>query len=112
MAAVSIIIPVYNALVYARQCLESVYRAASRAKFEVIVVNNGSAPDVAQWLSSEMERRARLSVLSFDRPLGFARAVNEGARKARHDFLLLLNSDSAVTDGWLDGLLEAMLTRQ
>ncbi|MGA2212068.1 MAG: glycosyltransferase [Bryobacteraceae bacterium] len=110
MAAASIIIPVYNALEYARQCLESVYRAATRVQFEVIVVNNGSAPEVAQWLSSEMERRARLSVLSFDRPLGFARAVNEGARKARHDFLVLLNSDAIVTDGWLDGLLEAMHT--
>jgi GT2 family glycosyltransferase/glycosyltransferase involved in cell wall biosynthesis len=108
VSAVSIIIPVYNALEYARQCLESVYRAASCVHFEVIVVNNGSSPDVARWLSSEIERRPGLSVLSFDRPLGFARAVNEGARKAQHDFLVLLNSDSAVTDGWLDGLIEAM----
>ncbi len=44
MSAVSIIIPVYNALEYARQCLESVYRAASRVPFEVIVVDNGSSP--------------------------------------------------------------------
>ena len=58
MSAVSIIIPVYNALEYARQCLESVYRAATRVQFEVIVVNNGSSPDVARWLSSEMRRRA------------------------------------------------------
>jgi GT2 family glycosyltransferase/glycosyltransferase involved in cell wall biosynthesis len=110
MSAVSIIIPVYNALEYARQCLESVYRAASSVQFEVIVVNNGSAPDVARWLSSEIPRREGLSVLSFDRPLGFARAVNEGARKAQRDFLVLLNSDSAVTDGWLDRLVEAMRT--
>jgi GT2 family glycosyltransferase/glycosyltransferase involved in cell wall biosynthesis len=110
MSAVSIIIPVYNALEYARRCLESVYQAATRVEFEVIVVDNGSSPDVALWLSSEMERRAGLSVLSFDRPLGFARAVNEGARKARHDFLLLLNSDSIVTDGWLDGLIDTMRT--
>jgi len=110
MSAVSIIIPVYNALEYARRCLESVYQAASRVQFEVIVVNNGSFPDVARWLSSELERRPGLSVLTFDQPLGFARAVNEGARKARHDFLLLLNSDSIVTDGWLDGLMEAVRT--
>jgi GT2 family glycosyltransferase/glycosyltransferase involved in cell wall biosynthesis len=110
MSAVSIIIPVYNALEYARQCLESVYRAASHVKFEVIVVNNGSSPDVATWLSSEVQRRSGLSVLSFDRPLGFARAVNEGARKAQRDFLVILNSDAAVTDGWLDGLIETMRT--
>lgn len=108
MSSVSIVIPVYNALAYARQCLESVYRAASRVQFEVIVVNNGSCPDVARWLASEIPRRAGLSVLTFDHPLGFARAVNEGARKARHDFLVILNSDAAVTDGWLDGLTHAM----
>ena len=112
MSAVSIIIPVYNALEYARQCLESVYHAASRVHFEVIVVNNGSSPDVARWLSSEIERRPGLSVLSFDRPLGFSRAVNEGARKARHAFLVILNSDSAVTDGWLDGLDGTMRSRR
>src|SRR3984957_11274464 len=108
MSAVSIIIPVYNALEYARQCLESVYRSAASVPFEVIVVDNGSSPDVARWLSSEIPRRAGLSVLSFDRPLGFAGAANAGARKAQHDFLVLLNSDSAVTDVWLDGLMEAM----
>ncbi len=110
MSAVSIIIPVYNALEYARECLESVYRAATRVEFEVIVVDNGSSPDVARWLSSEIPRRAGLIVLSFDRPLGFAGAANAGARKAQHDFLLLLNSDSVVTDGWLDGMIEAIRT--
>jgi GT2 family glycosyltransferase/glycosyltransferase involved in cell wall biosynthesis len=110
MSAVSIIIPVYNALEYARQCLESVYRATTGVPFEVIVVNNGSHPGVAQWLSSEVRRRVGLSVLNFDRPLGFARAVNEGARQAQHDFLVILNSDAAVTDGWLDGLTAALRT--
>src|SRR5579863_2494967 len=110
MSAVSIVIPVYNALEYARRCLESVYRAASRVPFEVIVVNNGSSPDVARWLASEIPRREALSVLTFDRPLGFSRAVNEGARKARHDFLVILNSDATVTNGWLDGLTHAMRT--
>ncbi|MGP0073674.1 MAG: glycosyltransferase [Bryobacteraceae bacterium] len=108
MSAVSIIIPVYNALKYARQCLESIYRAQSRVPFEVIVVNNGSAPDVAGWLTSELQGRPMLRVLTFDRPLGFARAVNEGARRAQHDFLVILNSDATVTNGWLDGLAEAM----
>ena len=110
MSAVSIVIPVYNALEYARQCLESVYRAAVLVPFEVIVVNNGSSSDVAQWLSTEVQRRVGLRVLSFDHPLGFSKAVNEGARKAQGDFLVILNSDAAVTDGWLDGLIGAMRT--
>ena len=48
--------------------------------------------------------------MHFDQPLGFARAVNEGALRAKHDALVLLNSDTLVTDGWLDGLRDALLS--
>ena len=106
--AVSIVIPVYNALDYARLCLESVYAAATEVTFEVIVVDNGSAPAVAAWLAVEKECRRDLTVLQYDRPLGFPKAVNEGVRAAKYDFVVLLNSDSAVTDWWLDGLLETL----
>jgi GT2 family glycosyltransferase len=107
---VSIIIPVYNALEYARECLDSVYRAMTGVPFEVIVVDNGSDPVVAAWLSAEQVCRHDLQVLHFELPLGFARAVNEGARTARFGFLVLLNSDAAVTDGWLDSMVRAMET--
>ena len=110
MTGASIIIPVYNALEFARACLESVYEARTSVPFEVIVVDNGSAPEVAVWLAQEQEQRQNLVVMRFDQPLGFSRAVNEGARRARHDILVLLNSDALVTDGWLDGLRDALLS--
>jgi GT2 family glycosyltransferase len=107
--AVSIVIPVYNALEHARQCLAAVYAAATRIPFETIVVNNGSSPDVAAWLAEETAVRPNLTVLSFPSPLGFAGAVNAGMRTARHEFLVPLNSDAVVTDGWLDGLVDLMI---
>ena len=110
MTGTSIIIPVYNALDFARACLESVYEAPTSVPFEVIVVDNGSTPEVGVWLAREQEQRQHLVVLRFDQPLGFSRAVNEGARRARHDTLVLLNSDTLVTDGWLDGLRDALLS--
>jgi GT2 family glycosyltransferase len=104
MPTASIIIPVYNAPESARKCLESVYLAATRVPFEVIVVDNGSSAPVAAWLYGQKRRHAGLTALRFDRPLGFARAVNEGAKHARCDYLVVLNSDCAVSYGWLDGL--------
>ncbi|MBZ5601715.1 MAG: glycosyltransferase [Acidobacteriia bacterium] len=100
--SVSIVIPVYNALDVARACVESVYAARTAVPFEVIVVDNGSADDVREWAGRE-----RVRYLRFDRPLGFARAVNEGARQARNEFLVVLNSDTIVYDGWLDLLAAA-----
>jgi len=108
--AASIIIPVYNALDYAQACIESIYRARTDVPFEVIVVNNGSSVDVRAWLSREEERRPHFRTLHFDQPLGFPRAINVGARHAQYDSLVLLNSDTVVTDGWLDGLNDALAT--
>lgn len=108
MTDVTIVIPVYNALEHARRCIDSLYRVRTSVAFEVIVVDNGSGPAVAVWLAEERERRPNFQFLHFDEPLGFARAVNEGARRARSRFVALLNSDTLVTDGWLDLLVAAL----
>jgi GT2 family glycosyltransferase/glycosyltransferase involved in cell wall biosynthesis len=110
MTGASIIIPVYNALEFARACVDSVYDSRTSVPFEIIVVDNGSNPEVGVWLAREQKQRQHFDVVHFDQPLGFARAVNEGARRARHDTLVLLNSDTLVTDGWLDGLRDALLS--
>ncbi len=109
MTGVSIVVPVYNALDDVRQCIESIYRCRTSVAFEVIVVDNGSALEVAEWLTVEHQQRgANFKTLRFDEPLGFARAMNEGARVAQSDYLVLLNSDTLVTDGWLDLLVGAL----
>ena len=37
--------------------------------------------------------------------LGFPAAINQGLRAARGEYLVLLNNDAVVTDGWLDQLI-------
>lgn len=106
--SVSIVVPVYNALEYARGCIDSIYAAKTALPFEVIVVDNGSNADVAAWLAAESSRRPNFRFLRFDQPLGFPRAANEGACVARHELLVLLNSDTVVFDHWLDLLATAL----
>ncbi|HBK92268.1 MAG TPA: glycosyl transferase family 2, partial [Parvularcula sp.] len=38
---------------------------------------------------------------------GYTRTINIGIRAADKDDVILLNSDTIVTPGWLDGLIEA-----
>jgi len=104
----SIVIPVFNALEFAIACVDSVFAVRTSASFEVIVVDNGSSPDVAAWLREAALRYAELRTLHFEEPLGFSRAVNEGMRIAQGEFFVILNSDTIVTDGWADRLLDAM----
>jgi GT2 family glycosyltransferase/glycosyltransferase involved in cell wall biosynthesis len=110
---VSIVIPVYNALTLAKQCVQSIYEHGSALTFEIIVVDNGSAPDVEQWLLEEERTHANLRYMRYEEPLGFARSVNAGADVATGDVLIILNSDTLVTPGWMDelhGVLMADLT--
>jgi GT2 family glycosyltransferase/glycosyltransferase involved in cell wall biosynthesis len=110
---VSIVIPVYNALGLATQCVQSVFdhaaRDGSELSFEIIVVDNGSTPDVEAWLIQEQREHTNLRYLRYAEPLGFARSVNAGAAAATGEVLIVLNSDTLVTPGWMDALYRELL---
>jgi GT2 family glycosyltransferase len=100
----SIVIPVLNAVFYTRICLCSLDHEGQGA--EVIVVDNGSTdatPEVCgAWSAAGPRRR----YLRHEQPLGFARACNAGAEAAGGEFLVFLNNDTFVLEGWLTALLE------
>jgi len=109
MTGVSIVVPVCNAFDELKDCVHSLYSNPTSIAFEVIVVDNGSRAEVAEWLATEERNRGRdFRFLRFRERLGFARAVNEGARQARFDYLMLLNSDTIVGGEWLDRLARAL----
>jgi len=100
----SIIIPVRNQVFFTRVCLASLEREL--AGVEKIVVDNGSTdetPDLlAAWAGAGHDRR----YLRHDDNLGFARGCNAGADAARSTFIVFLNNDTFVLDGWLSNLLK------
>jgi GT2 family glycosyltransferase/glycosyltransferase involved in cell wall biosynthesis len=106
---ISIVIPVYNALPLAKLCLQSLYAHGSALSFEVIIIDNGSAPDVERWLLQEELTHTNLRHLRYAEPLGFARSVNAGAGIATGETLIILNSDTIVTPGWMDELHGALM---
>lgn len=105
---ISIIIPIYNALDLAKLCLSSVFEHGSERSFEVVVVDNGSRPDVVEWLLAEERAHPNLRHLRFHQPLGFARSVNAGVAAALGEFVIVLNSDTIVTTKWMDELYDGL----
>ncbi|HVK07981.1 MAG TPA: glycosyltransferase family 2 protein [Gemmataceae bacterium] len=75
--------------------------AIDAGRADVIVVDNDSPPDPA---AARLRRRPGVALKAFPRNTGFARAANEGCRLTRGDWVLLLNPDTAVPDGFLDQL--------
>lgn len=101
---VSIIIPMKDRLSMTLDCLRSVQRASDGVTFEVIVIDDASAPEAADPLS-EVEN---LRVLTNSNNLGFIRSCNLAAAQARGKSLLFLNNDTRVRAGWLSALVETM----
>ncbi len=102
--SVDVIIPVYNAYDDLQLCLNSVLRTVA-PEHRVILIDDGS-PDrrIADYFAELGNvADARLLLLRNDSNLGFVGTVNRGMAQSRKD-VVLLNSDTVVTTGWLEKL--------
>lgn len=111
---VGIVIPVYNLWdKMTAPCLEFLAEHTDKEKIWVYLVDNASA-DETQTQAPVFGKHLfpdRFSYVRNEENLGFARACNMGAGKAREDgceFLFFLNNDTKVTENWLEPLLAEM----
>ncbi len=101
---VSVVIPVYNAHRELDRCLASVH-ATVPDDTEVLVIDDAS-PDsatVAVLRDWQEKTSASWKFLAVDENRGFVETANQGMRQTQND-VILLNSDTEVTPGWLQGL--------
>jgi GT2 family glycosyltransferase/glycosyltransferase involved in cell wall biosynthesis len=108
---VTIIVPVYGGLAYTARCLESVVHHAenTRVPFELLVIDDASPDQPVRDLVDQfaaMPASFPITALHNEENLGFVGTVNRGLRRAAGD-VVILNSDTAVTEGWLDRLAAA-----
>ncbi len=109
----AIIIVSYNNLDYLGQCLDSLWACTDYPDYRVVVVDNGSTPDVVDYLKAQAGSHERLQVLFNRENLGFARANNQGVIAAGVcDYIVLLNNDTIVTRGWLTRMIRYLSNPQ
>ncbi|MCP4048291.1 MAG: glycosyltransferase [Gammaproteobacteria bacterium] len=99
---VSIIIPVFNQWAYTAACLTSLLEIKGKYDFELIMVDDQSSDETAHHLS----RIEGLTHLRNKKNLGFVGGCNRGARHARGEYVVFLNNDTQVLQGWLDELID------
>jgi GT2 family glycosyltransferase len=108
----SIVIVNFNTKDLLGKCLESIaaYGLKDQDKREVIVVDNGSVDgSIAEINKPKFKARnakLNLKIIENKDNLGFSKAVNQGLRQAKGDKILLLNSDTQLTENSLKNLLE------
>jgi GT2 family glycosyltransferase len=99
---------VHDALGDVRLCLDSVTTCGDDQGTRLILVDDGSGPECAVFLREFAARDPATLLIRHDEPRGYTRAANAGLRCATADHIVLLNSDTIVTPGWLSGLRECL----
>jgi GT2 family glycosyltransferase len=99
----SVVVVTRDNLAFLRLCLESVL-ACTDGTCELIVVDNASSDGTSAYLARLTERNQNVRPLGNSSNRGFAEACNQGAAVAAGEVLVLLNDDTAVSQGWLGRL--------
>ncbi len=101
----SVIVPCCNQLEFTRHCIAALVRF-TRTPWELIVVNNGSTDGTRDYLAGVQDASpVPVTVIANSTNLGFPAAINQGLKCARGEYLVLLNNDAVVTEGWLEQMI-------
>lgn len=100
---IDIIIPIYNAYDDLKICLESIYKNTDLENNRLILINDNS-PDVRiKQLLDEQCKKNIIVVHNTDNK-GFSNNINIGMAQSIENDVILLNSDTIVTKGWIEKL--------
>jgi GT2 family glycosyltransferase len=104
--SVDVVICVHDALDDVRTCLWSLVHKTT-LPFRLIVVNDGSTEPTTALLAAFAEAHPAVTLIhNAHPPHGYTIAVNLGVRASTADYVVLLNSDTVVTFGWLERIVE------
>ncbi|MBE9492392.1 MAG: glycosyltransferase [Bacteroidetes bacterium] len=91
----SVIIVNYNVKHFLEQCLLSVRKAIKETAVEVFVVDNNSVDGSVRMIRQKFPE---VHLIANTENKGFAMANNQGIRKSKGEYVLLLNPDTVVED--------------
>jgi glycosyltransferase involved in cell wall biosynthesis len=94
LAKISIIIPVYNAALYLRDCLDSVINQTMN-EIQIICINDGSTDNSYEILKEYASRDSRFLIINKTNA-GVASARNVGLAHATGKYVLFVDSDDTV----------------
>lgn len=108
MEKVDIIVPIYNAYEYTKECIKSVLKNTDLQKNNLILINDKSPDEkILPMLKKYQEENKEQNIIVLDNEenLGFVKTVNKGMKYSEND-VILLNSDTEVTSNWIEKMKE------
>jgi GT2 family glycosyltransferase len=101
-----VVMPVHGGTTQLLACLDSVLATLHRPGGLIVVDDASREPELARALD-DLAKQRRIRLIRNKRNLGFAGSANAGILAASPNDFVLLNSDTLVAPGWLEGLGDA-----
>lgn len=102
---IAVVILNWNGIQFLKDYLPSVVNCSNSNISDVIVADNGSTDASVTFLKSTFPT---VNVIQLDKNYGFAEGYNQAIKQLDYEYVLLLNSDVKVTEGWLEPLLQRL----
>ena len=107
---IDVVVCVHNAIDDVRLCLESVVRMRLSRHQALIIVDDGSNEATAQYLKDFSAITPGCALYRNEVAGGYPKAANQGLAASTGEFVILLNSDTVVTNGWAEKLADAVIS--
>ncbi|OGJ56137.1 hypothetical protein A2706_02340 [Candidatus Peribacteria bacterium RIFCSPHIGHO2_01_FULL_51_35] len=111
---ITVIIPILNAFDHMKRCIESVLLHTDPANARILLMDDGSTDERIPAFLAEIATSHPdfVSVMRNEKNLGFVQTANKGMKLAAPDDVVLLNSDTIVTQDWLTLLRETVAEKR
>lgn len=100
-----IIIPVYNGYHFLKECVDSVIAYTDLSEYRIVLIDDCSTEKEVVEYMDKLAADNTATILRNEVNLGFVGSVNKGMKWSATD-VLLLNSDTVVTKGWMEKIYE------
>lgn len=113
---VDVVIPVWNELQFTRCCIDSIVKKTDSELFNLILVDNGSDEETAEWLRKYAMDHKNVYILRHETNTGYVGGVNSGIRLSREltksEYIAVITNDTICPQNWLDMLAHMDADRQ
>ncbi len=105
---VTIVIPIFNQALLTENCIHSIFRETKGFSFDVLIVDNRSTFLTKATIWNLERIYEQVSHIENSNNYFFALGCNLGVAASIGEFVVLLNNDTVVTEGWLNPLIDPL----
>lgn len=107
---ITIIVPVYNAKKYLRDCIESIL-SQTYHNLEIILIDDGSTDGSEKFVDDYAKSDKRIKVVH-QKNMGLSDARNTGLKHATSKYITFVDSDDRIEPNMIENLFNALIDSQ